>query len=256
MALSAAESLSTPPFLTVTGLIRHYGEAPAVRGLTFSVNKGDIVGLLGPNGAGKTTTLRLLVGLLKPEAGRVNVGGVDVHTHPEAARRRLGYLPESPTAYPDLTARQYLTFLAETHGLSPVAASVDASAARMGCGSLLDLPMESLSKGQRQRVLLTGALMHGPDVLVLDEPTDGLDPQQQAHVRRLLKEMSPEKAILISTHHVAEVQALCTRLLVLHQGRLVADTTPKAFAARADGDLEKALNDLLANGGSRHAPTA
>ena len=210
--------------LKATGLVIRYGPRTAVSGVDLELRKGEILGLLGPNGAGKTTVLRRLAGLLPGHEGTVALDGADPATVP-SVRARIGYLPEDPPLYADDTARQYVTYLAGLAGLSRRRRSEAATVAleRAGAGKLADRLVGRLSKGQRQRVALAGAIVHEPDVLLLDEPSEGLDPRQMVSLRRLLSELKDQAAIIFSSHLLAEVQAICDRVVVIDGGRVALE---------------------------------
>ncbi|MEQ8966963.1 MAG: ABC transporter ATP-binding protein [Azospirillaceae bacterium] len=228
----------TEPAIAINGLTRRFGPLTAVDGLSLAVRTGEVVGFLGPNGAGKTTTLRMLTGGLAPDAGTARILGIDVHAEPLAARRRFGYLPEGAPLYPDMTPGALLAFIAALHGLRRRrrAGAVAEAARATRIESVLDRPIDTLSKGFRRRVALAAALIHGPEVLILDEPTDGLDPNQKHEVRALIRALAPRTAILLSTHALDEVEAVCSRAVVIAGGRIVADDTPAALAAAAPVD--------------------
>ncbi|MDQ3943886.1 MAG: ABC transporter ATP-binding protein [Actinomycetota bacterium] len=210
--------------LTATGLVIRYGPRTAVSGVDVQLRPGEILGLLGPNGAGKTTLLRRLAGLLPGHAGTVDLDGADPATSP-GARARIGYLPEDPPLYADDTAHQYVTYLAGLAGVPRRQRKEMAAAAleRTGAGKLTARLVGRLSKGQRQRVALAGAIVHGPDVLLLDEPSEGLDPRQMVSLRQLLAELKRKAAIVFSSHLLAEVQAVCDRVVVIDHGRVVLE---------------------------------
>lgn len=221
--------------IELDGLTKRFGPVTVVDGLSFAVARGEVLGFLGPNGAGKSTTMKMLTGFLRPSAGRALIAGIDVEADPLAAKERLGYLPEGAPAWPDMTPAGFLAFCARARGLAGDAAAkaIDASVARTSLGDVLHQPMDTLSKGFKRRVGLAQALLHDPAVLILDEPTDGLDPNQKHEVRRLIADMAPDKAIVISTHILEEVEAICTRAVVISRGRMVADATPEALEAKA-----------------------
>jgi ABC-2 type transport system ATP-binding protein len=196
---------------------------------SLTARKGEVVGLLGANGAGKTTALRLLAGILPPVSGVVQIDGVTLHNH-RAAQGWLGYLPENPGLYPDITATEYLRFLAAAQGCD--AQAIAAAAARTACAEVMHQPIETLSKGWRQRVYLAGVLLHEPKVLILDEPTDGLDPLQKSQMYSLLGEIKKDCAIVLSTHLLDEAETLCDRLSVIAGGRCVAEGTPKKLQGK------------------------
>ncbi|MEM8929750.1 MAG: ABC transporter ATP-binding protein [Acidobacteriota bacterium] len=222
------------------GLSRRYGAFTAVDDLSFSVADGEILGILGPNGAGKTTTIRMITGFLPPSAGQVTLDGIDLHNEPVAARRQLGYLPENVALYPDMRVEEYLRYRARLAGVGRGAAGDAIDRAVAGC--LLDGVRQqiigTLSKGYRQRVGLAAAILHGPRVLVLDEPTVGLDPKQIIAIRELIRDLGRERTLLLSTHILPEVEQLCDRVLIIDHGRLIAEGTPAELGSRATGDAE------------------
>ena len=221
--------------IEVKELTKNYRDVIAVDNLSFAVAPGEILGFLGPNGAGKTTTMRVIAGFIAPSAGSAAVCGHDVTRDPLAARRALGYLPEGAPTWPEMTPRGFLAFVADVRGLvgehrrRRLAATVE----QLELGPVLDQTIETLSKGFRRRVALAQAILHDPPVLVLDEPTDGLDPNQKHAVRKLITEMAPGKTIVISTHILEEVDAVCTRAIIVARGRLLADDKPAALEARS-----------------------
>ena len=221
--------------VAVEGLSRRFGHLIAVDGISLSVDRGEVLGILGPNGSGKSTTMKMITGFLAPSAGRVEVCGVDVALDPVAAQRRLGYLPEGAPAYGDLTTAAYLRFIADVRRLFGAAGrrAIGDVVERTNIAPVLHQPIETLSKGFKRRVGLAQALLHDPDVLILDEPTDGLDPNQKFEVRTLIREMSRDKAIVISTHILEEVETVCSRALIITEGRVVADGTPEHFERRS-----------------------
>ena len=217
--------------VAVEGLSRRFGHLLAVDGISLTVDRGEVLGILGPNGSGKSTTMKMVTGFLAPSAGRVEVCGIDVAVDPVAAQRRLGYLPEGAPAYGDITTAAYLRFIADVRRLFGAAGrrAIEDVVERTNIAPVLHQPIETLSKGFKRRVGLAQALLHDPDVLILDEPTDGLDPNQKFEVRTLIREMSREKAIVISTHILEEVETVCSRALIISEGRIVADGTPEHF---------------------------
>jgi ABC-2 type transport system ATP-binding protein len=224
--------------IEVKGLVKSYGAKRAVDGVTFTVNRGEILGFLGPNGAGKSTTMKMLTGFIRPDAGTATVGGIDVTVDPVGVKRQLGYLPESAPAYPEMTVGEFLTFIAEIRGFRDVVekrARVEHVLNLTHLASVRTQTIETLSKGYKQRVGFAQALLHNPPALILDEPTDGLDPNQKNEVRTLIKSMAAEKAVILSTHILEEVDAICTRVIIIAAGRIVADETPAALRARQPG---------------------
>jgi len=216
-------------------LSKRYGNLVAVDELTFSVTQGEVLGFLGPNGAGKSTTMKMIAGFLTPTAGSVQVCGFDVETSPVDAKRQIGYLPEGAPAYGEMTARHFLGFVADIRGLSggDRKRRLDGVIERLHLEGVLDQPIETLSKGFKRRVGLAQAIIHDPAVLILDEPTDGLDPNQKHEVRSLIREISSDKIIVISTHILEEVHAVCNRAIIIADGRILADDTPAALEARS-----------------------
>ena len=223
--------------IEVQSLTKRYPTRLAVDDVTFAVRQGEIVGFLGPNGAGKTTTMRVLTGFLPPTAGSARVAGHDVVTESTAARAALGYLPESAAVYPELRVREYLTFRARLEGVpgGQVRARVAEALDRCLLGEVADRKIDNLSKGFRQRTALAGALVHQPPVLILDEPTIGLDPVQIIKVRETIRELSRDRAVLLSTHILPEVEAVCDRVLIIDRGRIVAEGTPSDLRAKLAG---------------------
>ncbi|MDX2130846.1 MAG: ABC transporter ATP-binding protein [Planctomycetota bacterium] len=229
------------PLISIRNLSKKFGGGGAailaVNGVTFDVRAGEVVGFLGPNGAGKSTTMKMVTGYLRPTSGAVRVCGLDVQDDPIGVKERIGYLPEGAPAYPDMTPASFLSFAAEVRGLGG-AARADALARaveRTQLQGVLRQPIDTLSKGFKRRVGLAQAILHEPPVLIMDEPTDGLDPNQKHEVRKLIREMAGAggRAIVLSTHILEEVDAVCTRAIVIARGRVVADTTPAALAARS-----------------------
>ena len=221
--------------IEVQSLTKHFGPIRAVDDVSFSVAKGEVLGFLGPNGAGKSTTMKMITGFLAPTSGTAVVCGHDIRHAAIAAKARIGYLPEGAPLYADMTARGFLNFIGASRGLSGAgrAQAVDRVVDMAQLSAVLDQPIETLSKGFTRRVGLAQALLHDPDVLILDEPTDGLDPNQKHHVRQVINDMAPDKAIVISTHILEEVHAVCSRAMIIAQGRLLADSTPAELEARA-----------------------
>ncbi|HUA26970.1 MAG TPA: ABC transporter ATP-binding protein [Steroidobacteraceae bacterium] len=216
-------------------LSKRYETVTAVEDVTFEVRPGEVLGFLGPNGAGKTTTMRMLAGFVTPTAGKASICGHDVETEPLAAKEQLGYLPEGAPSYGEMRVRRFLEFIADLRRLeaSRRRARLDYVIERLQLASVLEQSIETLSKGFRRRVGLAQALIHDPPVLILDEPTDGLDPNQKFEVRALINEMAREKIIVISTHILEEVDAVCNRAIIIARGRIVADDTPLKLAARS-----------------------
>jgi ABC-2 type transport system ATP-binding protein len=223
--------------IEVEHLTKRYGPVTAVQDVTFQVQKGEILGFLGPNGAGKTTTMRVLTGYMPATEGRVAVAGHDVFEHPVEAKRRTGYLPETPPLYPDMTVREYLNFVAKIKGVAAGdrKARVEKVMARTWVADMAGRACGKLSKGYKQRVGLAQALIHNPDVLILDEPTAGLDPKQIIETRRLIKELAGDHTIILSTHILPEVSQTCDRVVIINKGRVVAVDTPDNLTRRLRG---------------------
>lgn len=221
--------------IEITGLTKRFGPIIAVSGLSLQVVKGEILGLLGPNGAGKSTTMKMVSGYLMPSAGTVRILGHDIERETSAAQANIGYLPEGAPAYGDMTARQFLRFIAEVRGYAGAGARlrIEEAVSKTELSGVLDQPIETLSKGFKRRVGLAQAILHDPPVLIMDEPTDGLDPNQKHSVRTLLRTMAPEKAIIVSTHLLEEVEAVCTRAVIIDRGKIVADGSPSELLARS-----------------------
>jgi ABC-2 type transport system ATP-binding protein len=246
--------------IEVSALTKNFAEVTAVSDLTFRVGPGEILGFLGPNGAGKSTTMRIIAGFIAPTSGSAAVCGHDVGREPLPARRALGYLPEGAPAWPEMTPRAFLAFIADVRGLTGEhrRRRLDDTIGRLGLAPVLDRPIETLSKGFKRRVGLAQAILHDPPVLVLDEPTDGLDPNQKHEVRTLIREMAPGKTIVISTHILEEVHAVCTRALIVARGRLLADQRPAELEARSryHGAVTVKPSDRAALGPVRQALAA
>ena len=233
--------------IEVTGLSKRYRERVAVEDLTFTVPEGEILGFLGPNGAGKSTTMKILTGYLPASGGTVKVAGFDVFEEPYEVKRRIGYLPETPPLYPEMTVRGYLKFVASIKGVrrGQMAAELERVAHATGVADVMDRLIQNLSKGYRQRVGVAQALLADPPVLILDEPTEGLDPSQRAEVRQLIKGLSGKHTVILSTHLLSEVTMTCERVLILNQGRMVAFDEIKNLAhALGQGD-QTSLEDIF-----------
>ena len=223
--------------IEVQHLTKRYGPTTAVDDVSFSVERGEILGFLGPNGAGKTTTMRVLTGYMPPSEGKAIVAGYDVMEQPIEAKRRTGYLPETPPLYPDMTIREYLAFVAKIKGVprSQRKARIDSLMERTRIADLAHRQCGKLSKGYRQRVGLAQAMMQNPEVLILDEPTAGLDPKQIIETRQLVKELGGDHTVILSTHILPEVSQTCNRVVIINKGRVVAVDTPDNLTARVRG---------------------
>jgi ABC-2 type transport system ATP-binding protein len=221
--------------ITTNNLSKRYGDKLAVDGLTFSVGPGEVLGFLGANGAGKSTTMRMIAGFIAPSMGQVSVCGHDIERSPVAAKSCMGYLPEGAPSYGEMTVAEFLDFVADMRGLRGELRRQrrDIVIERLGLAPVINQIIETLSKGFRRRVGLAQALIHDPQVLILDEPTDGLDPNQKHEVRRLINDLGKDKLVIVSTHILEEVHEVCTRAIIIADGRIVADETPSALEARS-----------------------
>jgi gliding motility-associated transport system ATP-binding protein len=219
-------------------LSRRYGDFTAVDGISFSVRDGEILGMLGPNGAGKTTTIRMITGFLPPTSGQVTVAGKDLFESPREARRQVGYLPENVALYPEMRVSEYLAYRARLEGLSraEVRKAIPDAVERCLLGDVRDQIIGTLSKGYRQRVGLATAILHNPRVLVLDEPTVGLDPKQIISIRELIRELGRDHTLLLSTHILPEVELLCGRVVIIDRGKIVAEGTPESLRESSTGN--------------------
>lgn len=224
--------------VSVDHLWRRYGELVAVRDLDFELRRGEVLGFLGPNGAGKSSTMQMLAGCLAPSAGRVRLGGVDLLDEPDRAKSLLGYLPEQPPVYPELSVREYLRFCARLHRVtrSKVRAAIDRALARCGLADVQGRLIGNLSKGYQQRVGIAQAIIHEPAVVVLDEPTVGLDPIQIREIRELIRELGRDHSVILSTHILPEVQMLCSRVLIIDRGSAVYSDSMASLDAGLHGD--------------------
>jgi len=222
--------------IKIENLVKTFGAKRAVDGVSFSVERGEVLGFLGPNGAGKSTTMRMVTGFMPPTSGKVSIGGHDVAESPLEAKRLIGYLPENAASYPDMTVHGFLNFTAELRGLAGAARKKAVGHVVELCflESVLRQSIDTLSKGYKHRTCLAQALIHDPQVLVMDEPTDGLDPNQKHEVRNLIRELGKDKAIVFSTHILEEVDAACTRAIIIDRGRIVANGTPQELRAMSD----------------------
>jgi len=224
--------------IAVEGVSKRYGQVPAVERLSFSVQRGEVVGFLGPNGAGKTTTMRMITGTLQPDEGSVLLDGTSVTDDPMAAKRRIGYLPEANPLYDELIVAEYLDYVAELRRMSPeeTRSGVSDAVDETGIGDVFYRPIGECSKGYRQRIGMAGAILHRPEVLILDEPTEGLDPNQRVEIRRLVGNLGRERTVLLSTHVMQEVEATCSRIVIMSRGRLAAEgSVQDVLASRTGG---------------------
>jgi ABC-2 type transport system ATP-binding protein len=240
---------SSRPMIEAKGLSKYYGPFVAIQNISFAIPRGEIVAFLGPNGAGKTTTMKILTGFLAPSEGSAAIAGLDVRSSRIEASRSLGYLPENGPLYPDMTPRDLLGFFGEARGLEGPALSrrIEAVVAQCDLREVISRPIGKLSKGFRQRVGLAQALLHDPEVLIMDEPTAGLDPNQIRDFRKHIRELGRTKTLLISTHILQEVEAVADRVLLVHEGKLVFDGRPSDLAE--NGSLEAPFHRLTGHGG-------
>ena len=224
----------TDVMIDARDLTKHYGAVTALKNATFQVHRGEVVGFLGPNGAGKTTTMKILTCFIAPSGGTAHVGGADIFEDPIAVREAIGYLPENTPLYREMLVLEYLEFVGKMRGLSGAGlqARLRRVAEETSLGEVIGKSIGELSKGFRQRVGLAQALIHEPPVLILDEPMSGLDPNQAAEIRELIREIGRERTVILSTHNLAEVQVTCGRVLIISEGEIVADDTPEELAAR------------------------
>ena len=246
-----SDARAQPPMIQIEGLTKHFGRTQALRGISFEVPKGQVVGFLGPNGAGKSTTMRILTGFVEATGGTVKVAGISVADDPVAARTRIGYLPENNPLYEDMMVEEYLEYIARIRRIpaDKVRSALDTAVARCGLHKVRGKDIGELSKGFRQRVGLAQAIVHDPDLLILDEPTTGLDPNQVVEIRNLIRELGKEKTVILSTHVLPEVQHMCGRALIISEGKIVADGAPDQLSS--DGGRI----DLVVTG-KRGAPDA
>ncbi|MDX1378590.1 MAG: ABC transporter ATP-binding protein [Anaerolineales bacterium] len=231
----------------IKSLHKKFDANVVVDDISFTVSRGEVLGFLGPNGAGKSTTMKMITGFLTPDAGTVTVAGHDLATEPVTVKRHIGYLPEGAPLYSDMTPAKFLEFIGEIRGYrgDELSVRIRETVAKINLQSVMEQPIETLSKGFKRRVGIAQAILHDPDVLVLDEPTDGLDPNQKFEVRNLIRAMSEQKAIVLSTHILEEVDAVCTRAIIIAAGRVVADGTPAELTARSKtGRLDEVFRNV------------
>ena len=242
---SDTESAGLKQMITAQGLTKHYGKFLAVSDITFSVPQGEVVAFLGPNGAGKSTTMKMLTGFLSPTSGQASIGGFDVFESRQEAAQILGYLPENGPLYTEMTPKSILWFCAKVRGLSKAFTNqrIEYVVDKCSLGTVWEKPIGKLSKGFRQRVGMAQAILHDPDVLILDEPTSGLDPNQTHQVRELIRSLATSKTILLSTHILSEVQAMCDRIVLVNNGRVILDGSVDELAGDIAG-MEKKFQEL------------
>jgi ABC-2 type transport system ATP-binding protein len=233
---------STNSMVKLVGLKKSYGNHEAVKGISFEIPKGQVVGFLGPNGAGKSTTMRIITGFSQMSAGEAFVCGINVDQEPLLAQKRMGYLPENNPLYEEMMVYEYLNFIADISQINENRkAKICSAIERCGLSNVMGKDIGTLSKGYRQRVGLAQAILHDPELLILDEPTSGLDPNQIIEIRNLIKELGREKTVLMSTHILSEVQSTCSRVLIINNGLLVADDSPESLNAKEGGMLHLVL---------------
>jgi ABC-2 type transport system ATP-binding protein len=223
--------------VSVKHLTKVYGEQKAVNDISFSINKGEIVGFLGPNGAGKSTTMKMITGYLEPTAGEIDVNGIDVKKDPLEAKKKIGYLPESNALYYDMFVREYLGFIADVHKIKNPKVRIEEVIKLVGLTQESRKKVGQLSKGYKQRVGLAAALLHDPEVLILDEPTSGLDPNQIIEIRNVIKEQGKDKIVLFSSHILQEVEAICDRIIIINKGKIVADDSLAHLQTRSTSNI-------------------
>jgi len=230
--------------LVVNTLCKNYGHQVAVNEVSFELKPGEIVGFLGPNGAGKSTTLKMLAGFLEADKGSITLNGERINQNATAVKKQIGYLPESNALYQDLYVKEYLQFLTSVHSITHASAAIQSVIEKTGLGQMQDKKIAALSKGYKQRLGIAAAIIHQPTLILLDEPTAGLDPNQLIEIRALIQSLSKDTMILFSTHILQEVTAICDRVLVLHQGRLVADEPTRQLLDKHGASLEEIFKML------------
>ncbi|MGK0296765.1 MAG: ABC-2 type transport system ATP-binding protein [Gammaproteobacteria bacterium] len=238
--------------IEVNGLDRYFGSIHAVRNISFSIKRGEVLGFLGPNGAGKSTTMKMITGFLEPSHGSVLVNGYNVVDDPIKVKASIGYLPEGAPAYGEMTVKHFLDFVADIRGYSGSEKKkrVEDVINKINLGSVANQSIETLSKGYKRRVGVAQSILHDPEILIMDEPTDGLDPNQKHEVRELIKAMAQDKAIIISTHILEEVDAVCTRAIIIAEGQILFDGTPSELRAKSDkDDIDDAFRNITTNTG-------
>ena len=238
---------SNKPLIDIKSLDKQFGPIHAVRGISFSVRKGEVLGFLGPNGAGKSTTMKMITGFLEPTSGTVTVCDYDILENPTEVKKRIGYLPEGAPLYGEMTVTSFLNFIADVRGMKGGhrEKQIEEVIRKINLQSVRNQTLETLSKGFKRRVGVAQAILHDPEILIMDEPTDGLDPNQKHEVRTLIKEMAHNKAIIISTHILEEVDAVCSRAIIIASGQLLFDGTPAELLARSEnGKLDDVFRQI------------
>ncbi len=223
--------------ITLKNVTKYFGRVKAVNDLSFSVDSGEVIGFLGPNGAGKTTTLRMMTGFLAPDKGSISIDGIDIEKDPVAAQKKIGYLPENNPLYKNMQVAEFLDLAARLHQIprSECASATDFVVHAVGIEKMYYRPISELSKGFRQRTGIAAALIHRPEIIIMDEPTEGLDPNQRGDIRELIKDLAKKHTVIMSTHVMQEASAVCSRLLILNKGKLIADGTASELSAGAEG---------------------
>ena len=227
--------------IEVNNLVKYYGDKRAVDHISFTVGEGEVLGFLGPNGAGKSTTMNILTGYISMTAGEVKIGGIDILKDPIGAKRLMGYLPEQPPLYPEMTVTEYLRFVCELKGVKDIAAQVKNIAQKTGVSGVMGRRIGNLSKGYRQRVGFASALAGDPKVLILDEPTVGLDPNQIIEIRELIRSLGKDHTVILSSHILSEISAVCGRVLIMDNGKIVAEDTPENITRSAGGSIRRMI---------------
>ncbi len=242
-------SVSLDDMITLKNVTKRFGRMKAVDDLSLSIEKGEVVGFLGPNGAGKTTTLRMMAGFLVPDKGTVLIDGIDVEREPTLAQRKIGYLPENNPLYKTMHVGEFLDLAVRLHGVIPTSreSSIDSVVRSVGIAEVFYRPIGELSKGYRQRVGIAAALVHKPDIIIMDEPAEGLDPNQRDEIRHLIKDLAKERTVILSTHVMQEASAVCSRLIIIQNGKIVADGG-RDEVARLSSDNRKLIVDIEGNG--------
>ncbi len=232
--------------IKVQNIVKHFGSIRAVDDISFTVDKGEVLGFLGPNGAGKSTTMKILTCFLQPDSGTASVGGSDILEDPVGVRQKIGYVPENVPLYEDMSVGSFLRFVCDVRGIKgqDAVSAIDRVVEQCNIMSVYHQVMETLSKGYKRRVGLAQAFLHDPEILILDEPTDGLDPNQKHDVREMIRGMAKDKCIIISTHILEEVDAVCNRAIIIAAGKVLADGTPKELSKRGDGRLDVYFREI------------
>ncbi len=229
--------------IEVKNLTKKFGRTVAVNDISFSIQKGEIIGLLGPNGAGKTTTMRILTGFLSSDSGSIKIDNIDIEKNPIEAQKKIGYLPENNPLYKNMQVAEFLDLAVQLHQVSPnkKKEALDFAIKAVGIEKVYYTPINELSKGYKQRVGIAAALIHRPEIIILDEPTEGLDPNQRAEIRQLIKDLSKEHTIIMSTHVMQEASAVCSRMLIINKGKIIADGTPEQLSRLSQKECILAL---------------